>query len=59
VRLPNLSTGRGKSGGFRVVYYVETVDGVVLLTMYAKSEQQDVSRDEIRRLIEDYLKASE
>ncbi len=49
VRLPNPSTGRGKSGGFRVIYYVQLADRVVLLIIYSKTEQTDISPEEIRR----------
>jgi mRNA-degrading endonuclease RelE of RelBE toxin-antitoxin system len=53
VRLPNPSAGRGKSGGFRVIYYLEMADVVILVTLYAKTEQSDISPAQIRRLLED------
>jgi mRNA-degrading endonuclease RelE of RelBE toxin-antitoxin system len=37
VRLGNPSAGRGKSGGFRVVYYIRRADAVLLLTIHNKS----------------------
>jgi len=43
VRLPNPSARRGKSGGFRVVYYAQFADLVHLVTIYSKSEESDVS----------------
>lgn len=55
VRFANPSAGRGKSGGFRVIYYVQLVDRVVLLTLYSKTEQEDVPVERIRALIEGYL----
>lgn len=55
VRLKNPDAGRGKSGGFRVIYYVRLRDRVVLLTIYTKSKQENIPAREIRRLIEDYL----
>jgi PPOX class probable F420-dependent enzyme len=51
VRLPNPSAGRGKSGGFRVIYYVQVADRILLLTIYSKTEQADVTADEIRAVI--------
>ena len=42
VRLPNRSASRGKSGGFRVVYYVHTADSVILISIYSKTEQADM-----------------
>ncbi len=51
-RLPNRDAQRGQSGGYRVVYYVKTSTRVVLITMYSKSEQTDISPQRIRELIE-------
>ena len=51
VRLPNRAARRGKSGGFRVIYYAQFRDRVVLLTIYSKSDDTDISAAEIRRLV--------
>ena len=53
VRLPNPSAGRGKRGGFRAIYYVQLQDRIILLIIYSKTEQSDISPDEIRRVLED------
>jgi mRNA-degrading endonuclease RelE of RelBE toxin-antitoxin system len=53
VRLKNKSAERGKSGGFRVIYYVRYIDRVVLLTIYSKTEQELISNDEIQALIDE------
>jgi mRNA-degrading endonuclease RelE of RelBE toxin-antitoxin system len=50
VRLPNRAARRGKSGGFRVIYYVQFSDAVTLLTIYSKSDETDISIAEIRQL---------
>ncbi len=50
VRLPNRAARRGKSGGFRVIYYVQFSDRVTLLTIYSKSDEVDVSAREIQAL---------
>ena len=42
VRIPNRDAGRGKSGGYRIIYYVQTAENVYLLLIYSKSEQEDV-----------------
>lgn len=55
VRLKNPAAGRGKSGGFRVVYYARLADFVVLISIYAKSEQENMSVERIRRVIEEYV----
>ncbi len=54
VRLGNPSGGRGKRGGFRVVYYLRRKDDVLLLTIYAKTERQDIGADEIQRIIDEF-----
>jgi mRNA-degrading endonuclease RelE of RelBE toxin-antitoxin system len=55
VRLRNPSAGRGKSGGFRVIYFVQLADSVVLLTIYSKTAQTDISPEEIRRVLQEIL----
>jgi mRNA-degrading endonuclease RelE of RelBE toxin-antitoxin system len=53
VRLPNPSAARGKSGGFRVIYYLQLVDHVILLTIYSKTEQTDITPAEIRQILDE------
>ena len=50
VRLPNRAARRGKSGGFRVIYYAQFSDRVTLLTIYSKTDDTDISVAEIRQL---------
>ncbi|MCY3833346.1 MAG: type II toxin-antitoxin system RelE/ParE family toxin [Chloroflexi bacterium] len=50
VRLPNRAARRGKSGGFRVIYYAQLSDCVTLLTIYSKTDEEDISIAEIRQL---------
>ena len=52
VRLPNPSAQRGKSGGFRVIYYVQLADSVFILRIYSKTEQTDIHPEEIRHILE-------
>ncbi len=54
-RLANPDAGKGKSGGYRVIYYVRTADKIIAILIYSKSDQVDVSTDEIKLLIEEYL----
>jgi len=58
VRLPNPSAKRGKSGGFRVIYYVETVDNVYLLKVYSKTEQADIQLELVRQIIDEVLQSN-
>jgi len=55
VRLGNPEAGRGKRGGFRVVYYIRRKDSMLLLTLYAKTEREDIPPEQIRRIIEEYI----
>ena len=51
-RLPNPSAQRGKSGGFRVIYYLLLSDRVILVTIYSKSQQVDINPARLRRLLD-------
>jgi mRNA-degrading endonuclease RelE of RelBE toxin-antitoxin system len=52
-RMKNRDARRGKSGGYRAIYYIRTVDRIILLTVYTKSEQRDISSEELRRIIDE------
>jgi mRNA-degrading endonuclease RelE of RelBE toxin-antitoxin system len=44
-------SGRGKRGGIRIIYYYIAADEqIYLLTVYAKAEMKDLSREQIRAL---------
>ncbi len=55
VRLPNSDAQRGSSGGYRVIYYVRTASGRLLVTIHSKTEQSDIPADDIRRIIDEEL----
>ena len=40
VRVKNSNNHKGKSGGYRLIYYVKTIDRVILVTIYTKSDGQ-------------------
>ena len=52
VRVRNSDVQRGKSGGYRVIYYVQTEDAVILLIIYTKSEIEDVDAGQILRAMD-------
>ena len=54
VRVKNNDSNRGKSGGYRVIYYIKTTEHITLLTVYSKSEQADASIKDLRALVEKY-----
>jgi mRNA-degrading endonuclease RelE of RelBE toxin-antitoxin system len=51
VRAANRDAGSGKSGGYRVLYYVQTEDLRVMLTVYAKTERADIAADELKAIL--------
>lgn len=52
MRVANRDAQRGKSGGYRVIYYVRTVGSVYLLEIYTKSEFEDVPESRVLAVIE-------
>jgi mRNA-degrading endonuclease RelE of RelBE toxin-antitoxin system len=56
VRLKNSSVQKGKSGGYRVIYYLKTLDTIILVTIYSKSDLTDVDDEVIADAIARYEK---
>lgn len=54
VRLKNSNIQKGKSGGYRVIYYVKTEREITLATIYSKSDISDVSNEIIEEAIAQY-----
>ena len=54
VRLKNSSVQKGKSGGYRVIYYLKTADRIILATIYSKSDRADVPAEVIEDAIAEY-----
>lgn len=55
IRLAIASKGKGKSGGARVISYVQINDvSVLLLSIYNKGEKDTIPNKEIQELIEKY-----
>lgn len=51
VRIKNSDNQKGKSGGYRLIYWLSLPDLVILLDIYSKSEQQDIEIENIRQII--------
>ena len=47
----NSDAARGKRGGYRIIYYRPSSGPIVLITIYSKTEQSDITPAEIRRII--------
>lgn len=53
IRMAITSKNKGKSGGSRVITYVYvTQETVFLLSIYDKGEQEDISNNELKMMIE-------
>ena len=53
VRAKNSDASKGKSGGYRLIYYVKSESESVLVTVYSKTEQADIAVKDIRQIILD------
>ncbi len=53
LRVRSTDMGRGKSGGFRLLYFLEDHPSprIYLLLLYAKTDQEDVTRSELQSLL--------
>ena len=54
VRIKNSDINKGKSGGYRLIYYIQSSEVIIMITIYSKSDQADISTKEIREIIADY-----
>jgi mRNA-degrading endonuclease RelE of RelBE toxin-antitoxin system len=51
-RAANSDARRGKSGGYRIIYQLIDQEIALLLIIYSKSDQEDISASEIAAIIE-------
>ena len=58
VRAKNSDIPTGKSGGYRILYQVVNNEIILLLVIYAKSEQANMSASEIEQIIKETLDQS-
>ncbi len=54
LRVRNRDIQKGKSGGYRLIYYIKTETRIILLTLYSKSEQSDLATDKLQTIITNY-----
>jgi len=55
-RVKNSSIPTGKSGGFRVIIYQQLEDKIVLISIYSKTEKENLSDEELSQIIKQYMK---
>ncbi len=51
VRVRNRDIEKGKRSGYRLIYQVKTPTAVLLVTIYSKLDQADISASQIRKII--------
>jgi mRNA-degrading endonuclease RelE of RelBE toxin-antitoxin system len=54
VRVKNRDIRKGKSAGYRLIYYVKTLEKIILVTIYSKSDQADISAAEIQSIVAEF-----
>jgi mRNA-degrading endonuclease RelE of RelBE toxin-antitoxin system len=54
VRVKNSNIQKGKSAGYRLIYQVESANSLLLLTIYSKSELEDITPNEIRSILAEF-----
>ncbi len=55
VRVASRDMQRGKSGGFRVLYYLWTEKRIIMLTIYAKTEYENIEISKALAMIQEAL----
>lgn len=59
VRIQNSNIQKGKSGGYRVIYYLKTEENIILATIYSKSDFSDISHEAIEQAIYQHEQGSQ
>lgn len=54
VRVKNSDIKKGKSAGYRLIYYLQTTTAIILISIYSKSEQSDISAAKIRQILAEF-----
>ena len=54
-RIKNSSIPTGKSGGFRIIIYKKVEDKLILISIYSKTEKENLSDDELSDILKKHL----
>ncbi len=54
VRLKNSNIQKGKSAGYRVIYYLKTKTKIILITIYSKSDLSNIKNSVIEQIISEF-----
>ena len=54
VRIKNSDIQKGKSGGYRLIYYIKTSENILCFLIYSKSDEENVTSLEIKKIIQEF-----
>lgn len=54
VRVQNSDIGRGKRSGYRVIYHIKTPAIIILVTIYSKLAQADITPKQIKHILKEF-----
>jgi len=54
VRVQNSDIQKGRRSGYRLIYYLKTPANLILVTIYSKLDQADVSAGQVRRILAEF-----
>ncbi|MFB2896953.1 type II toxin-antitoxin system RelE/ParE family toxin [Aerosakkonemataceae cyanobacterium BLCC-F50] len=54
LRIKNSDIQKGKSAGYRLIYQIESLTSILLLTIYSKSQREDINANEIRSILAEF-----
>ena len=57
VRVKNSDAKRGKSGGYRLIYWIASPTLIIMLDIYSKSDRENVTAYEVGQIIANFKKA--
>jgi mRNA-degrading endonuclease RelE of RelBE toxin-antitoxin system len=58
VRIKNSDIQKGKRSGYRLLYYLKSPRNVILITLYSKLDQSDISARQIKSIVAEFEKLS-
>ncbi len=58
VRVRNRDIQKGKRSGYRLIYHLKSPRQIVLVTIYSKLEQGDISASRIRDILKEFDRAT-
>ena len=56
VRVRNSDIQKGKRSGYRLIYHLRAPTNIILVTVYSKLDQADISAEQIRRILIEFDK---